>query len=298
MKADIIFALLRSQATINAATAIGTDWVWPEKSVAEMTTDRQALRTQADLSDTREVAYNAASANRVAAFDAYHDATVTLLGMSRTHYRKNPAALSQLRDLHARGQNEQGILDEGAAFARVWEQLDATYVPDTGWTLVAFKAAGANCLTMQDAERNANVAWNDESKNTDVMAIAVQDTNMAWYADATKKFGPETAHGQMIRSTVPTTSKAQALPQKPVIGEALALGGGKVHLDFQVSGAGHVRVLHEGPGETTFTVMNDNVTGNTFDASGLAAGTHHFELVGVNSAGEGPVSNDVALVVT
>lgn len=298
MKVEVLFALVRSQASINAANAILADWGWPEKTIAAMAADRAALKTQADHTDTLSVAFDAAHANRVAAFNLYHTTTVALLGMTKTHFRKDPAATAQLKPLRARGQNEQDILDEGDLFAKVWEQLDATYIPDTGWPLAAFQAAGADCLTKQDAENTAGVVWNNEVKNTDVMAADVQDTNIAWYADATRKFGPDTAHGQMIRSTVPTTSKAQAVPQVPVIGDALALGGGKVHLDFHVVGASSVRVLDKPPGAATFTTLADTVTGDSFDGSGLVPGAHLFEIVGVNSAGDGPVSADIALAVT
>jgi hypothetical protein len=298
MKTDVQFVLDRARATNAAALAIMADWKWSEKSVEQMTADAQSLAAQAGLSDTADTALTNATNQKKAAFAGYHATTVMLLGMTKTHYRNQPAALATLKGLQALGKCEQDILDEGATLAKIWEQLDATYVPDQGWTLTAFQAAGTSTAATVGALTTANVAWSNTSAQTDEQADAVEDTNVAWYADATKKFGPDTPHGVMIRQTVPTTTHAVKPPAAPVVSEALALGNGKVHIDFETPDSGWIQILHQGPGEPAFTVLVDKLTTNFWEQGGFAPGAHSFKFVGINSGGAGDESAPIVIQVT
>jgi hypothetical protein len=298
MKATVQVIVDRANATNTAAAAIVADWQWPEKSVVQMQADTQALIAQASISDNADLAYTNAINQKNAAFTGYHLNTVTLLGMSKTHYRKNPAALATLKNLHALGHSDQDILDEGDTFAKVWAQLDPTYVPDTGWTLAAYQAAGTATGATVGALTTADVAWSNESAKTDDLALGVEDTNVAWYADATKKYGPDTPHGKMIRQEVPTNNAPVMPPDPPVVDEAIALGGGKVHIDFETPDSGWIQILHQGPGETAFAVLVDKLTTNFWEQGGFAPGAHSFKFVGVNTGGEGDESAPIVIQVT
>lgn len=298
MKDSVQFILDRASATNAVAEAILADWEWAEKTVTVMKADAAALTAQAEVSDTAETALTNAIAQKNADLGNYHSATVALLGMTRTHYRNNPAALATLKNLHARGFSDQDILDEGAGFAKAWDKLDATYVPDTNWTLVAFKAVGANCVARLGAVTTADVAWSNESAQTDQMAAAVEDTNMAWYADATRKFGPETEHGKTIRQEVPTTSKAVKPPAPPVVEKAQALGGGKVHIDFEPQASGTIEVWHQNPGETFYNLIEPKLTTDYYEHDGFPPGANSFQFVGVNSGGPGAKSAPIVIQVT
>jgi hypothetical protein len=298
MKTNVQFVLDRAHATNAAATAIAADWEWQEKPVVQMTADTQALEAQAGLSDTADTALTNATNQKNAAFASYHATTVMLLGMTKTHYRNQPAALATLKNLQALGKSEQDILDEGATLAKIWEQLDATYVPDKGWTLTAFQAVGTATAATVGALTTANVAWSNTSAQTDEQAAAVEDTNVAWYADATKKFGPDTPHGVMIRQTVPTTTHAVQPPAPPVVLEALALGGGRVHIDFAPPASGYIQIQHQAPGETVFTVLVAKLTANFFETGGFAPGAHSFKFRGINSGGASPETAPIVIQVT
>jgi hypothetical protein len=126
----------------------------------------------------------------------------------------------------------------------------------------------------------------------------VEDTNVAWYADATKKYGPDTPHGKTIRQEVPTTTAAVQPPDAPVVDEALALGGGKVHIDFETPDSGYIQIWHQGPGETAFTVVVDKLTTNFWEQGGFAPGAHSFKFVGINSGGPGDFSAPIVIQVT
>jgi hypothetical protein len=298
MNKIVQFVLDRATATTTAATTLQSDWLWSEKTVAQMVADAKALKVQAGISDDNDVALTNAVSNKNAALAGYHQTTVTLLGMTRTHYRKNPAATATLKGLHAVGDSEQGILDEGAKLAKVWEELDDTYVPDQGWTLTAFQAAGTAAAAALGAVTTAQVAWSNESAKTDALGAAVEDTNVAWYADATKKFGPETPQGVMIRQTVPTTTAAVQPPAAPVIIKAQALGGGRVHVDFQPPASGWIQVSHQGPGEPAFTVLVEKLKEDFFEQDGFAPGAHSFMFRGVNTGGPGDAAGPIVLQVT
>jgi hypothetical protein len=298
MKAEVQFIIDRAKATDAVAAAILADWEWPEETTTQMQTETKALEDQADVSDIKDTALTNAIAQKNLAFDNYHQTTVALLGMTRTHYRKNPAATATLKNLHAKGQSDQDILDEGAKLAKVWAELDATYVPDEGWTLTAFEAAGTDCGTKAEAVTTADVAWSTESAKTDAMAAQVNDARIAWYADATKKFGPDTEHGKTIRQEVPTTSQTVQPPDPPVVKEAQALGGGKVHIDFAPPASGYIQIWHQGPGDPAFTVLVDKLTTVYFEQSGFTPGAHSFKFVGINTGGASDASAPIVVQVT
>lgn len=298
MKTEVQFVLDRANATDAVAAAILADWEWAEKNLTQMQADATALADQADVSDSKDAALTNAIAQKNVSFDNYHQNTVVLLGMTKTHYRNNPAAAATLKNLHAQGDSDQDILDEGAKFANAWDELDGTYVPDKGWPLAVFQVAGADCVTKAAAVTTADVAWSNESAKTDTLAAAVEDTNIAWYADATRKFGPATPQGAMIRQEVPTTSKSVQPPGPPVVVEAQAIGGGKVHIDFAPPASGSIQIWHQGPGESAFTVLEDKLTADFYEAGGFAPGAHSFKFVGINSGGSGDASTPIVIQVT
>jgi len=239
MKTNVQFVLDRSSATDAAAVAIVADWEWAEESNVQMSAETKALAAQASLSDTADTALTDAISQKNTALAGYHHTTVVLLGMTKTHYRNQPAALATLKNLQALGKSDQDIVDEGAALATIWMQLDPTYVPDKLWPLAAYQATGTDCANKILAVTTADVAWSQSSAQTDAMAAAKEDKNCAWYADATK-----TQHGVMIRQTVPTTSRTVQPPGAPVVDEAQAMGGGKVHIDFEKPASGYIQILH------------------------------------------------------
>jgi hypothetical protein len=298
MKAEVQFVVDRANATNAVAEAILADWEWAEKTVVQMTADTKALTDQAAISDNQASVLKNTVSQKSGAFINYHQNTVTLLGMTRTHYRNNSAALATLKNLHAKGYSEQDIINEGATFANVWKQLDATYVPDKGWTLTAYQAAGTDLAAKAGAVTTAAVAATNESAKTDDLAAGVEDTNVAWYADATKKFGPDTPNGAIIRQRIPTTTSTVNPPAPPVVVEAQALGGGKVHIDFQKPDSGYIQILHQGPGEPAFTVLVDHLNGLFFEQGGFVPGAHSFKFVGINSGGPGDESAPIVIQVT
>ncbi len=298
MNKNIQFVIDRALATNAAAAAILVDWQWSEKSVTQMGLDTQALITQAGLSDKAGIAMLTATNQKNTVLQSYHETTSLLLGMSKRHYRNQPAALATLMTVQALGKSAQNILDEGAQFAKIWAQLDITYVPDLGWTLTTFEAAGVTATAAFGAVTTTEVAWGNSDAQTSAQAVGVEDTNTTWYADATKKYGPDTPNGAMIRQNVPTTTHAVKPPAPPVVIEALAIGGGKVHIDFTPPASGWIQIQHQGPGETVFAVVMEKLTANFWEQGGFKPGANSFKFVGINSGGPGAESAVTVIQVT
>lgn len=52
------------------------------------------------------------------------------------------------------------------------------------------------------------------------------------------------------------------------------------------------------PTDPDYVVLTEKLEGDIFEWGGLAAGTHKFKLIGINSAGFGPESDEIVLPVT
>ena len=122
-----------------------------------------------------------------------------------------------------------------------------------------------------------------------MLAEKLHDELIAWYSDATTIFPEGTAHGNMIRATVPTTYQPSALPEQAVITEALSNQPGVVHLSYSAPNATRYTVLHRGPSDAVFSTVQ---TGEaiSFDAVNVVVGQHQYKVFGSNSRGNGPES--------
>jgi hypothetical protein len=69
-----------------------------------------------------------------------------------------------------------------------------------------------------------------------------------------------------------------------------------VRLEFAAERATSFQVWHKGPGEAQFTKA-DEVLDGVYVKTGLPEGEHDYQVVGVNSRGEGEASAPVSLGV-
>ena len=97
--------------------------------------------------------------------------------------------------------------------------------------------------------------------------------------------------------TIPLEPSTQA-PGEAEISEATSPAAGAVHLEFDAPHATSFTLQHKAPGTAEFTTLADEVTAETYDVTGLAAGEHLFAVTGRNSRGEGPVSAVATVRVT
>ena len=70
-----------------------------------------------------------------------------------------------------------------------------------------------------------------------------------------------------------------------------------MQLKFDATHATSFQVWLKAPGEAQFVLVGDSIRPGSFSASGLAAGNHEYQIVGVNSRGEGPASATASVSV-
>lgn len=148
--------------------------------------------------------------------DLLHLRTMQGVAMAKNKFRKNPAAFSQIDNLTACGTSRSVTLKEALAWESAWENLAATWAPLPANTLSAFKTLRETCNEdLQTAYAAAYAAWRKEAEKLSEMALALENSNVAWYADATRVFPTGTPEGDMIRGTVPTTYSPQTATPQP-----------------------------------------------------------------------------------
>jgi hypothetical protein len=216
----------RSTKTLSAAKQLASQWVWQEKTVAEMEAallaiigDKDATPSvlgQEEITSQAEQAMLAARGAWDAQLDTLHRRTMQGVGMARSRHRDDPAKRSVLDPLSARGDSRAVILAEALDWESAWAQVEPTWSPLPANTLAAFQALRRACTEdLKTAYSDARAAWRAQAEKLNEMAGALDDASMAWYADATRVFPAGTAEGDMLRGTIPTTYSPPAATPAP-----------------------------------------------------------------------------------
>lgn len=290
------FVLERSKASIDAAEIIKEEWVWPEKTIAQMKTSRKALKDQVDLAGVSYADMISARNDLDAELDEYHLKTVAVLRLARTRFRNDPVKRNNIQRLTAKGDSRSATFAEGKALEDQWRKSDPDWVPMEDLTLDAFTQFRTDCRNLHDAYTTKHTVWRSDAEEANVLAEKLHDELIAWYSDATTIFAEGTAYGNMIRATVPTTYQPLPLPEQAVITEAVSAGPGKGHVAFEAPNATSFTLLHKGPGDAVFAVVQTGEA-TSFDGVNLAPGEHQYKVFGSNSRGNGPESAVVTVAV-
>jgi hypothetical protein len=145
-----------------------------------------------------------------------HRRTVQAVGMIKNKLRDDPAAFAVVSGLSASSHSHKETLDEALALESAWDNQAPTWSPTATNTLTAFKSLRKLCAEdLRTAASDAHTAWRAEVTKLYAMANAMEQSNEAWYLDATKVFPVGTPEGDMLRSTVPTTYTPPTPPPPP-----------------------------------------------------------------------------------
>ena len=216
MGESIEFIKARAIATLAAANAVASQWVWQEKTIAQMETQHQGITAQENLVGDANGPMLTARAEWDAALDTLHVRTMQGVAMAKTRFRNNPVKLALVENLEARGDSRAAILREALEWEKAWKQTEQTWSPMPANTFAAFGTLRLQCLEpLQHAYKDKQSAWREASNILTELGRAMEDVNEAWYADATRAFVQGTPEGNMIRGTIPTTSDGSPPPPTP-----------------------------------------------------------------------------------
>jgi hypothetical protein len=238
MTSDSQFSITRAISTLSAAKQVAAKWVSSEISLAQMQSQLDAVTGnstttppvvgQVEIASQAQRNHDGALGDWRAGLKELHQRSVQALNMAKTKFRNDPASLAVLSSLHAAGGSPDKILSEALAWESAWGQLAPTWSPTTTNTLAAFKLLRKQCAEdLQTAYTDADSANREAAGTLEQMCESLEDTNVSWYADATRIFPAGTPEGDMIRSSIPTTytppadktatatSTAQSAPKTP-----------------------------------------------------------------------------------
>jgi hypothetical protein len=226
--------------------------------------------------------------------DALHVACVQVYPIMKAVYRTDPGSLQAINRLPVADRSQRDTTIRGEAMAALWAQLPNPpgsanpFEAYPGMSLAAFNAILATAKTHQTGfaavDQDYQVAQGDLHEQAEVLEDFVTTALIIGRA----QFLPGTPEREVI-DAIPT-EPAQQPPDQAVISAATSPAPGTVHLEFDAERATEFDVLEKGPGDPDFTVVADDIIAREYDASGQAAGSYEYKVIGRNSQGPGPES--------
>ena len=226
---------------------------------------------------------------------AAHDACVSVFGIMRTRFRKDPVSSEVIAKLPVDDRSPADTLRRGQSMSSVWGKLPnppGSLTPFKAWDTMD-KAAFDALITALDQKldtfTNENDDFEEAQGNLHKKDGEMEDFISAALAQGRYQFAPGTPQREVI-DHIPA-DPAQQAPGKALISTATSPAAGAVHLDFSAPRATSYDVLHKGPGDAAFTLVAEDIIVTTYNATGLVTGTHEYKVVGRNSRGAGPESD-------
>lgn len=297
---SIEFTRSRAQATKDTqASLISTvpNWVWSEKSLIKWGEDIDLLDLAIAEESAKRTQWRNAAEQWQANINAIQVMTRDTASAGTYHFRNDEIKKLLFEGLATDGRSRADIYEQGLAARDAWEEADADWTLSTTDTLTAFSGLLTGCLVKQAAHSAKFTAWRRASAALMNKARLVDEDCIAWYAAATRKFPEGTTDGDLIRSAVPTTTRAEAEVGQAVISNVMS-GAGQIHFDCTAENATRFTYLHQTPGSAAFVVALTDSPESHFTLSGQPAGLHRFKAFGTNSGGSGPESAVTEITVS
>lgn len=286
----ILFTLERTQATHDTALILKPSWEWPDKSVAQMALDLAGLDARLRTLATAEVEMLHTRGRLDAEIGGCQDQMRTFLRLGKLKYKKDKVKFGLLRPLRVHSNGRQATVELGRTIEQVWKKIDPAWAPLPELTLTVFQNGAAACGQCLGDYSNHSTEWKEESAQLQAFAEALDDANVQWFATAQKKFPAGTAHGELIRSNIPTATTSQPPVGPAVIDQAVPQGVGQVRLEFHAEHATIFRVSHRRNSAAAWTPILDGLRGPSATVANLESGEHQFQVEGRNSLGFGAPS--------
>lgn len=251
---------------------------------------------------TRTVALNGARGQLDSVVQDAHDNNVSVYAAMRSVYRKDEASLRAIRRIPKKDQSPRQVLVRAEVTAGVWAALPE--MPGTtppapfkvgALSLEAFNAVVAGLRTK--IETCEGCGSESEVAQAGLSSLTTEYGNFvsAAVAQGRAQFAPGTPARDWIE-TIPLEPSTEA-PARAEISEAGSPAAGAVHLEFQAARATSFTIKSRVATDVEFVTVAEDVTAESWDAVGVPAGQRQYIVIGVNSRGQGPVSEVVTVTV-
>ncbi len=227
------------------------------------------------------------------AHEAGHDGCVAAYACMKSCYRKDRKVLPAIRRVVKSDQTLRETLSRLKQLGQVWSKLPS--VPGTSDPFVVGDLTYLGFIDLRDVLKTKVTTYTTANADfqSQVDAFREFDEEIASFVTASLVQGRATSKpGTPQRGyidAIPTEQSAQP-PVQAIITLAESPDVGEVHLEFNAERATSFQVWHKGPGDAQFTLVAETLLPGEYDTAGLSAGTHEYQIVGMNSRGEGPVS--------
>lgn len=293
---SVPFVKNRALASRHAQASVAGQWVWAEKSVAQWDSALTELNNLGAAERAASVELQTQAANWDVTLKGVERTARDVVRLGRTRFRRDPARLALFKATRVRGGSRENIQQSGLEVLEVWNQADVAWEPLPGVTAASFGAQLAIGTAQKGAYAEKFTAWREASAALMSKAEALDDDCVAWYSDATVRFREGTPEGDLIRSTVPTTTAPTEAVGQAVISHVLVTGG-TIQFDCEAPHATQYTYLHKPPGSPQYAVLFADMPEKSITLQGQPAGEHRFKAFGSNSQGVGEESDETVVML-
>ena len=294
---SIDFTKLRAQRSRDAQNTLanppapGTPWLG-EKTILQWDTEITLLDQSIIAESQKRTQLRNAAAYWQTDVDLISRIIKQVAALGAVHFRKDPRR-HLFEGLTTDARSRTDIYADGLSARDAWQEADPAWVvrlSDTeSWNLGAFGSLLSSCDARQRTHSAKFQAWRLTASTVNDRAEALDQDCIAWYEEATRIFHEGTVLGDMIRTTVPTTTRTPQ-PVGPAAITSVMASGTDLHLDIEAEHATKFTYLHQAPGSPIFVVVVTDSPSNQLTLHGQAPGVHRVKGFGSNSGGDGPES--------
>ena len=205
---EISVVRTRAQATRDVQAEFAAQWVWPDKTLAQWDTDLTLLTEKERNENAAEQEEHAIRAQRNAAYKSLERFTMQTVAALKVSARGNTAVLEALKRLPGQPFGRPQSLARAKAVAEAWKTLLPNLALSPSHTHAAFESAIAHAADLDAATSAAKAKWRHAAEDLAEHLAQLDSDNKAWYALASRLYGPETTEGALLRSRVPVTGKS------------------------------------------------------------------------------------------
>lgn len=293
---SIPFVLDRAAASRNAQAEIATQWVWQEKSLIQWDADIAALKNAQLAELDARVSFQNNTEEWDVLLGQIEGNVRKILRLAKTHFRNDPVKSAMFEGFSPVRGGRDRIYNFGREVLEVWDNTDSAWNPYPGIDVGGLGSMLSNADGKKIINQRLRTTWRRKVLEMDVKAQILDEANVVWYSEATTRFPEGTWEGDLIRSTVPTTSD----PVEPV-GQAVISGiiadAGTIHFDVASEHATRFTILHRLPGTSQYVVLVADSLESSVTLDDQPPGEHLFKAFGTNSQGNGEESAPASVTV-